>query len=254
MTHASIETRRVRGIHGNHATLHLARWPLATSTVRIVALDPPTPIERWCRERAVADAVSGGFFTKPLIAPLGELVVDGRPRTGTPFPAPWDRIRPALAVDEHGRGLTIARRSSIAEPVRGSLLQAGPLLVADGRAVVLDDHADPDGFRSTRDQLDSDITAEPHPRVALARTHDDHLLAVAVDGRGPDDDGLLLSELAALLVEFDACDALNLDGGSSASLVVAGERRNAPRDDGGTLLVDGYPTTSAIVVEPNQSA
>ncbi len=228
-------------------TLHVARWPLARFAPKVVPLEPAEPVERWCREHAIGDALSGGFFSKPLVHPLGELVVDGRPRRYVPFHDRWRTGRAAMAIDPDG-ALAIAPRDELDVHPEGSLLQAGPLLVRDGSP--LDSDEDPEGFSTGCAQFDSDITAEPLPRVALGVTHDEQLLAVAVDGRGPEDDGLLLSELAAVLVELGVRDALNLDGGSSSSLVTAGVRRNVPRDDSGNELVDGYFTTSAIVVLP----
>jgi exopolysaccharide biosynthesis protein len=60
---------------------------------------------------------------------------------------------------------------------------------------------------------------------------------------------MTLSELAATLIELGASDALNLDGGGSASLVYAGRLRNRPREEHGVDLLDGRPILSAIVLE-----
>ena len=126
------------------------------------------------------------------------------------------------------------------------VLQAGPLLVAAGSRVVAD--TDPEGFATTSEEFDQDITAERLPRMAIALTAEGEWLAVAVDGRGKDDAGLLLGELAELLATLGAARALNLDGGSSSALVAAGALRNTPRDDDGNELDTAGPTTSAIVL------
>lgn len=239
---------RVRTAAGHATTLHVASWSLAAFRIDLVPLDPPSAVERWCREHAHGDAINGGFFTKPLVEPLGEVVVDGKVLPTTPMRTPWSRIRGSMMIDRAG-AIQIAARSALPATIDGSLLQAGPLLVAAGDVVV--DASDPEGFSTTSDdEFDSDITAEPLPRMAIARTHDERMLAVAVDGRSDEDDGLLLPELAAVLVELGASDALNLDGGTSASLVTAGVRRNHPRDDSGTLFTEGYITTSVLVVRP----
>ena len=61
----------------------------------------------------------------------------------------------------------------------GDLVQAGPLLVHDGRTVV---GGDTEGFSAGSGQFDSDITVGRYPRCALG-VGDDELLAVCCDGR-----------------------------------------------------------------------
>jgi exopolysaccharide biosynthesis protein len=72
------------------------------------------------------------------------------------------------------------------------------------------------------------ITAERHPRCALG-VSERELLAVCCDGRRSGvDAGLDLGELARLLVSFGAVEAINLDGGGSATLVHRGHLLNRP--------------------------
>jgi hypothetical protein len=62
-----------------------------------------------------------------------------------------------------------------------------------------------------------------HPRTALGLSKDRKtLILVVVDGRSEASAGLTCRELAALLVELGAHDAVNLDGGGSSELWVAG--------------------------------
>ncbi|MEI7658035.1 MAG: phosphodiester glycosidase family protein [Phycisphaerae bacterium] len=60
-----------------------------------------------------------------------------------------------------------------------------------------------------------------HPRTAAGLTADGRtLLLVAIDGRQPGwSDGMTLPELAALMLQHGAVDAINLDGGGSTSFV-----------------------------------
>jgi phosphodiester glycosidase len=106
---------------------------------------------------------------------------------------------------------------------------------------------DPEGFSAASGQFDSDITAGRHPRAALALTRRGRLLAVAADGRGPDDAGLRLDELAEALVARGAVQAINLDGGGSTSLVSGGTLRNDPREGGGAPIPGGRPVTTALI-------
>lgn len=65
--------------------------------------------------------------------------------------------------------------------------------------------------------------AEPRTAVGV-RASGTELVVVVADGRQPGySEGLTLPELAALLLELGATDAVNLDGGGSSTLVIAGE-------------------------------
>jgi exopolysaccharide biosynthesis protein len=67
----------------------------------------------------------------------------------------------------------------------------------------------------------SESLRQRHPRTAVGLTRDRReLLVVVVDGRQPAwSIGMTLLELAALMRELGAHDAINLDGGGSASFV-----------------------------------
>lgn len=94
---------------------------------------------------------------------------------------------------------------------------AGPLLLQAGR-IVLDPEAE---------NFSSAFARQAAPRSAIARDRYGNLLLVAfgnrVGGKGP-----TLTEAAQLLQSLGAIDALNLDGGSSASLYLGGELVNRP--------------------------
>ena len=76
------------------------------------------------------------------------------------------------------------------------------MLVADGadRSSV---PTDPEGFSARRGQFDSDITAGRYPRARWGSAPGS-LIAVACDGRGDDDAGLTLSELAQAMIDLGA--------------------------------------------------
>ncbi|HVE67389.1 MAG TPA: phosphodiester glycosidase family protein [Solirubrobacteraceae bacterium] len=234
---------RVELADGLKTTVHVARHPRAETAVRLALLRRPMPLEAWCAARGVSEALVGGFFTRPDTRPLGEVRTRGLARRHTPFDAPWDAVRACLHV-ESGRP-RIAPRDALAAQPRGDLLQAGPRLVHDGEVSVRDGR-DPEGFSTGAAQFDSDITAGRYPRAALGIA-DGELLAVACDGRSRADAGLTLAELAALLVDLGARDAINLDGGGSTSLVCGGLLRNRPRKDFGVPLPGGRPVATALV-------
>jgi len=226
---------------GAATTLHVATHDLRRTVPRVVRLAAPTPLERWCRQHAVAEAIVGGFFIRPAGTPLGELRTSGIARPTRPFDAPWGEVRSCLHVI--GGHVPLARRDELPADPPGDLLQAGPLLVRDGAPCVEDDV---EGFSAGQGQFDSDITAGRYPRAALALRADGRLLAVACDGRADDEAGLTLAELAETLVALGARSALNLDGGGSTSLVCAGRLRNVPREDHGVVLAGGRPVSTVI--------
>ena len=236
---------RVR-VGGGLTTVHLAAYPRTAVSVRVAVLKRPAPLARWCREQGVEDAIVGGFFTRPRGRPLGEVRVGGRPAPSTPFAAPWDKLRACVCVDGPGE-LAIARRDALAAAARGDLLQAGPLLVRDGRLALT--RGDVEGFSAGAHQFDSDITRGRYPRAALAVTAR-QILAVVCDGRSAADAGMTLTELARFLVRRGARDALNLDGGGSASLVGGGRLLNRPREEHGIDLLEGRPISTALVFVP----
>ncbi|HYE57986.1 MAG TPA: phosphodiester glycosidase family protein, partial [Rhodothermales bacterium] len=100
---------------------------------------------------------------------------------------------------------------------------AGPMLVRGGNVRV-----------TAAEELffGSSIPAT-HPRTAAGVTLDGALVFVVVDGRQMASRGVNLNELARLMLEAGARDALNLDGGGSSTLVVRGVRLNRPL--GGTV-------------------
>ncbi len=100
-------------------------------------------------------------------------------------------------------------------------LGAGPLLLQAGR-VVLD---------AAAENFSPAFARQAAPRSVLARDARGNLLLVAIGNRiGSETSsrGPTLAEAAQLLQRLGATDALNLDGGSSASLYLGGELVNRP--------------------------
>lgn len=238
---------RVRLQDGLRTTLHVTSYDRRVVSPRVVVLEEPMPLVRWCRVNSVRDAIVGGFFLRSQGVPLGHLWVDGAAQPSVAFDAPWGAVRACVHAGPHG--LSIARRDQLAGETAGDLLQAGPLLVAGGRTAYADGE-DREGFSAGAHQFDSDITAGRYPRAALGIAGD-RVLAVACDGRSRHDAGMTLGELAGALLALGATDALNLDGGGSASLVHAGRLRNRPREQHGAALLEGRPIATAIVFDPS---
>jgi hypothetical protein len=197
----------------------------------------------------MAEALVGGFYVRragvrpepPLTGlPLGELRVDGAVQPFVPFTPPWGERR--ACVNVVGGQVRIARRDELPFSPSGDLLQAGPLLVRDGRVV----SGDEEGFSAGADQFDSDITVGRHPRAALG-CDGERVIALVCEGRADGEAGLTLDELASTMAGLGAREALNLDGGGSASLVCDRRLRNTPREAHEVIVPGGRAIATAFV-------
>ncbi|MCW5961491.1 MAG: phosphodiester glycosidase family protein [Pyrinomonadaceae bacterium] len=86
-----------------------------------------------------------------------------------------------------------------------------------------------------------------HPRTAVAKLKDGKFLMITVDGRSDASAGIGLEDLANLLLEFGAVDAMNLDGGGSTTMYLEGKIVNQPSDKEGERKV-----SDAILVFPRK--
>ncbi|MEP6590124.1 MAG: phosphodiester glycosidase family protein [Gemmatimonadota bacterium] len=121
------------------------------------------------------------------------------------------------------------RYSMSTAPDRGAIreLVGGlPRLVIHGRGLADTALAEAEGTNASLRQR--------HPRSALGFSRDSStLILVTVDGRQPSSAGMDLAELSGLMLRLGAWEALNLDGGGSTTLLVAGAVVNRPSDAGG---------------------
>jgi hypothetical protein len=211
---------------GDVTTVYAVRHPRSSVRVRVVYFPEPQHLDVWCRANGVEEAVVGGFFLRDPYRPLGELWLDGRPANYEAVVAPFDRRRGTVVIGPDGALRLVEREAAPPEPA-GDLLQAGPLLLAGG-SIVFDAVEDREGFSAGAGQFDSDITEGRYPRAALG-VSEESLVAVACDGRRSNvDGGLSMLELAEVMIELGAEDAINLDGGGSTTLVHRGHLLNRP--------------------------
>jgi hypothetical protein len=218
------ELLRPRLDDGAQTTVYVVRYPRPQTSLSVQHFAVPQQLDRWCRRFDVREAIVGGFFVRPHGPPLGELWVGGRRVETEPIIDPYGGARAAIHVDE-GK-IRIGPRGQLPPRPAGHLLQAGPMLVHDGTP--LRDLHDPEGFVAGAHQFDSDITSGRHPRAALG-TSDDELIALVCDGRRTGiDAGLTLAELAELMADIGARQAINLDGGGSTALIHRGHLLNRP--------------------------
>jgi hypothetical protein len=239
------ELLRMRTRDGLETTVYLVRHPVRATRVSVVCFPEPQRLDRWCAAEGHPEAIVAGFFVRDPYRPLGEARVGGELMPHEPIAAPWGPPRGCVHVD--GSVRVASRRELPADPP-GDLVQAGPLLVSDGRPLI--DGEDREGFSSGAGQFDSDITVGRYPRCALGLS-DDELLAVCCDGRRSGvDAGLELAELSRLLVSFGAREAINLDGGGSATLVHRGHLLNRPYSTHDQPAPESRPVVTALLFEP----
>jgi len=242
----TLERVRVDLPDGAGTAAWVARFDRDRFDLRVGLIDPCATVLAWCEEGEAEHAIVGGFYMRPGGPPLGHLRIDGAAVASEPFDAPWDERRACVHSAEGRVGLAAWR--DLPADAAGDVLQAGPMLVAAGRNLIAAGE-DLEGFAAGARQFDSDITAGRYPRAALG-TSAEHLIAVVCDGRSDEDAGLSMAELAGAMIDLGAADAINLDGGGSASLVVGRSLVNTPREEHGIELRGGRAVCTALRFVP----
>jgi hypothetical protein len=133
-------------------------------------------------------------------------------------PAVYPRL-PQLRI---GEVLHISTGSQPALHGIRTAISGGPVLVRNGRRE----------RRKVSDSLSYQVTTmlEQHPRAAIG-WNERFLFLVEVDGRQKHlSVGMTLDELAKFLVDLGCEEAMNFDGGGSATLWFDGQVRNSPCD------------------------
>jgi hypothetical protein len=237
------ELLRFRTRDGDETTVYLVRHPIATTRVSVKWFPEPARLDHWCAATGHPEAMVAGFFLRDPYRPLGEVRIGGTAIEHEAVAEPWASSRACVHVD--GTVRLAARRDLGAEPP-GDLVQAGPLLVHEGRLV----DSEAEGFSAGAAQFDSDITVGRYPRCALG-VSDSELLAVCCDGRRSGvDSGLELAELARLMFSFGAREAVNLDGGGSATLVHRGHLLNRPYSNDDQPAPESRAVVTALLFDP----
>lgn len=232
--------KRVTLTAGSKTTVHIAQFDRRQVQPRIVQFEESMELLKWCNENSQAYAVNGGFFTVENGRHMGELWLGGK-RISLGLS---EFNRGCLHIDENF-GCILERRNYLPEGACQNLIEAGPLLVKEGEVLI--DDCDAEGFSSESKFFDSDISSGRHPRTVLA-ANEDCLWALVCEGRHEQEAGLTLKEAAEFCQSLGATEALNLDGGSSSSLVFDSKLINTPRTDD-EVLASGRAISTAIIFE-----
>jgi exopolysaccharide biosynthesis protein len=141
-----------------------------------------------------------------------------------------------------GRKVAVSLKLTSLDPAKPDLwsdaediLGAGPMIVRGGRMDIT----------AKREKMLPAFASDRHPRTAIASLSDGRVILAVVDGRQPASVGMSLEELARLLLEHGATNAMNLDGGGSTAMVVHGRVVNRPSD-----VMGERPVSDAILVMP----
>lgn len=101
-----------------------------------------------------------------------------------------------------------------------------PVLISDGQIVEMD-----------KEMAGSSLNAK-HPRTAVGYTPDNKMILLVIDGRQEEHSrGATLEELAQLMYELGAYEALNLDGGGSSAMFADHKMVSNPSDISGARAV-----------------
>lgn len=149
-----------------------------------------------------------------------------------------DHLRAATRIRLEAKLLPVASEMKEAFRRASFVVGGGPQLINDGKVAIT--------FEA--EKIAERFVSDRHPRTAIARLKDGRVLLATVDGRQPGvSAGMSLRELADLLLEFGASEAINLDGGGSTTMVVNGKLVNVPSDQTGER-----PVSDAILLLPRR--
>jgi exopolysaccharide biosynthesis protein len=130
-----------------------------------------------------------------------------------------------------------------------------PAMIIGGWPRILRDGENVASDASTVEGTLSGNAEARHPRTAVGFSRDSStLLLFTVDGRSENSGGMTLVELADMMRQLGAWQAMNFDGGGSTTMVIDGKVVNHPSDQAGEravgnalLVVSGtrYPVPGA---------
>lgn len=176
------------------------------------------PLSGMAQRNKARAAINAGFFgivkdTRGF--PIGSLKINGNVLSD-----PYDN-RGALGWNDNDEAVfSVAGSDEIPNWLdMTNIIQAGPLLLDEGRYVVTDE-----GF-------DNALISARHPRSAVGLTESGEWVFMLVDGRnGMHASGATISELADIMRIYNIQYALNLDGGGSSEIIINGKIYNWPSD------------------------
>ncbi|MDQ3094244.1 MAG: phosphodiester glycosidase family protein [bacterium] len=248
LTEVTAYSERVLLSDGAETTVHIARYPIDTYTIEVVdtTIDSqPRTLLDYSRSTGHMELINGGYFLDGL--PMGEVWHAGAPIPHRAFPEQVAGERGTLYVDSLGK-IIFDRRGNLPAIPDGDLLSAGPLLVHNGASLIKGKN-DPEGFLKTADDHDEYIDEQRNPRAGIGQTACE-IVGLVVDGRSPEDAGMLLYEFAEFARSLGMVSMLNLDGGGTSTMISRGRMRNVSRNNDTVLNPEGRRTHTGLAIVP----
>ncbi|QDU59142.1 phosphodiester glycosidase family protein [Aeoliella mucimassa] len=164
------------------------------------------------KQHRLSLAVNGDFFSMEMGTNTDAQGLGASNGKIGSHPAAEGKVCASLVITKDNK-VSIVTTADIPEGTWNAV-SGGPILVTDGENVAR---------KPENDKL--------HPRTAAGiNTETGHLFLLVADGRQPGfSEGMYLSEMADLFLEFGVNQAINLDGGGSTTLVFADGNEGAPR-------------------------
>jgi hypothetical protein len=155
---------------------------------------------------------------------------------GPAVPTVLDGLERAPSIDVR-ESITVRSGRHVREWIRaGTLVGGAGLLLREGRPL----------REWAIERLSKGFETTQHPRTVIARDRRGAWWLITIDGRQPGRAvGMSFREMQVLLARLGATDALNLDGGGSTTMVVAGAVVNRPSD-----VTGPRPVSDALIVLP----
>ena len=202
--------------------------------------DPTTaPTSETAAKNHAAAAVNGGYFnlkegglSTSFVTICGAMVADPRenkllatnPKLIPFLPQIFNRTEVRFVTNKDGAWKILFAKHNDALPKNMNLvhsLQGGPRLLPAIDAV------EEAFYRTETDGTVTDAigTKRAAARTAFGTTPDGRAMMLTVSGKGqdPESSGLTLTELADTMKELGCTEALNFDGGASATMYVSGK-------------------------------
>jgi exopolysaccharide biosynthesis protein len=165
-----------------------------------------TVAEIVARHEGVAGVNAGGFVDDQGVGdgstPLGIVISEGALKWGS-----LGGTYEIIGIDEENK-LVIGKmtgREALERGVRDAV-SFGPMLIVNGEALEI-----------------KGAGSGLNPRTAIGQRADGAILLLTIDGRQPNSLGGTMSDVIDLMVQYEAVNAANLDGGSSTVMVYEGE-------------------------------
>ena len=154
----------------------------------------------------VLAAINGGFFNLGDGAVIGTLIYRNK-HIKKDY---WDRAQLTVRNNNIDFGYYIEAENSPFD----YLLTGGPYLVKDEKNITLESRI--------KESFDA-YYLKPNPKTAIGIRKDGAVILTVADGRRKDEKGIKIYDLADFLINEGCDEAINLDGGGSAEMVLSGE-------------------------------